>query len=260
MVLPAWAQGVAGFFPGRYSVEALQAGFTGDPGGLPLAYNFAALLIIGGGAGAAGARLFRWDPGHRPARGARLWIFIALLPWIAAGTGTLLSGKWRAAPPQSDPTLALTDAQIASIRFGGLPPDEGTVAPVAASIADLDPAEKSRLDQVAAKLEDWAPGRLPDTTQAIRNLLCVAVVPDLDEDPIEGAIARVVINHLYAHFSEPELTRSLAWIILHPNEGSVLATMPELGLPDEMDAGIVRSRSIVYATKILGRIRGQLPN
>jgi len=259
-VLPAWAQGLAGFLPGRYSVDALQAGFSGDRGGLSLAHNLWALLAIGAAAGAAGARLFRWDPGHRPARGAGLWIAVALLPWLVVGSVALAGGKWRAVQAPSDPTLALTDAEIASIRFDGLPPDEGTVAPVAASIDGGDPGEKARLDDLAAKLNTWAPGRVPDATQAIRNLLCVAAVPDLNEDPLEGAFGRIVINHLFSHFQEQQLTRSLAWIILHPGDGSVIAVMPELGFPDEMDAGIVRGRSIIYATKVLGRIRGQLPN
>ena len=260
VTLPAWAQRFAGFFPGRYSVEALECGFSGARGGLSLTYDLGALLAIGAAAGLAGARLFRWDPGHRPARAARLWIGVALLPWVAVGAGALAHGKRRAVAAPIDPLQTLTEAQIDSIGYDGLPPDDGTVSPVAASLDDFDPDQKARLDDLAAKLRTWAPGQVPDVTQAIRNLLYVATVPDLNEDPLEGQIARVVFNHLFAHFTEQQLTRGLAWIILHPDEGTVLASIPELGIPDEMDAGMVRGRSILYAVKVLGRIRGKLSN
>ena len=69
-----------------------------------------------------------------------------------------------------------------------------------------------------------------------------------------------MVDHLFAHFQEKQLTQSLAWIVLHPDDGTVPASMPELGLPGDIDGGIVRERSILYAKKVLGRIRGRLPN
>jgi ABC-2 type transport system permease protein len=256
--LPAWAQALAGFFPGRYSVEVLQTGYSGDRGGLPFACNLAALLAIGAAATVAGAKLFRWDPGHRRARGAGVWVAVALLPWIAVGSGALASGRWRVA--LADSAAALTSAQIDSIDYRGLPPDDSAVTPLARSIGSADPQQRARLDDLAAKLETWAPGRVPDATQAIRNLLCVAVFADLNEDPLEGSIARVVVNHLFAHFQEIELTQGLAWIVLHPDGGTVPAHMAELGLPGDIDGSAVRERSVLYAKKVLGRIRGRLPN
>lgn len=39
-----------------------------------------------------------------------------------------------------------------------------------------------------------------------------------------------------------------------------MSSFPELGLPGDMDQRIVRDRSILYAKKVLGRIRGRLPD
>jgi hypothetical protein len=258
-VLPKWAQILAGFLPGRYSVEALQAGYTGESGGLSLGYDLAALFAIGAAAAFSGSKLFRWDPGHRPGRGAGIWVAVALLPWVAVGAGALHGGRWQAPSRTADRTLSLTEAQMAAIDFRGLPSDDSTVTPLASSI-NGDPEQLARLGDLAAKLRAWAPGKDPDPTQAIRNLLCVATVADLDEDPLEGSIARVVVDHLFANFQDEQLTRSLAWIVLNPDEGAVLTDMPELGISGGMDPAVVRARSILYAKKILGRIRGVIAN
>jgi ABC-type multidrug transport system permease subunit len=258
--LPAWAQAVAGFFPGRYSVDALQAGYSGEGGGLSLVFNLAALLAIGAGAGLAGAKLFRWDPGHRRSHNSGVWVLAALLPWIAVGTCALASGRWRALAAPDDPAAALSADQIDSIDYRGLPPDDGVVTPVAPPTDISDSAQPKRLRGLVNALETWPPGRLPNDTQAIRNLLCVATVADLNEDPLEGSIARAVLAHLFAHFTEPRLTQSLAWIVLHPDEGTVLTSIPELGVPGDMGQEVVRNRSALYARKFLGRIRGRLSN
>jgi len=260
VALPSWAQAVAGFFPGRYSVDALQAGYSGDEGGFSLAFNLSSLLAIGAAAGLAGAKLFRWDPGHRPSRSARIWVVVALLPWVAVGTGTLASGRWRPVAVPADPAAALTADQIDSIDYRGLPPDDSTVTPVAPPMDARDSAQPERLKGLVSGLETWPPGRVPNETQAVRNLLCVAAVADLNEDPLEGLIARAVFSHLFAHFNEQKLTQSLAWIILHPDDGTIVTSIPELGVPGDMESGIVRNRSTLYAKKVLGRIRGRLSN
>jgi len=258
--LPSWARAVAGFLPGRYSVDAIQAGYTGDNGGHGLILNLAALLAIGAAAGLAGAMLFRWDPGHRPSRNARIWIPFALLPWVVVGAAALAGGQWRASGAPADSPAELSAEQIDSIDYRGLPPDESTVTPVAPPASAQDSAESARLAALAKGLETWPPGHVSDRTQAIRNLLCVATVADLNEDPLEGSIARTVFTHLFGHFKEQDLTQSLAWIILHPDEGWVLTNFPELGIPGDTDQKIVRDRSILYAKKVLGRIRGRLPD
>ena len=70
--LPAWAQRVAGFMPGRYAVEALQPCFQGGEPLRGAGFRWAALLAIGLAAGIAGSRLFRWEPGRGQRRLAAL--------------------------------------------------------------------------------------------------------------------------------------------------------------------------------------------
>jgi ABC-2 type transport system permease protein len=257
--LPGWAQAVAGFLPGRYSVEALQAGYTGERAGLGLAYDLSSLLAIGAAAGLAGAMLFRWDPNHRPSRRSGLWVAVALLPWAAVGTGALAGGTWRSAPPPEDLT-ELSPEQIDSIDYRGLPSDESVVTPVASQAEFSGLAQSPRLRALVSGLETWPPGHITDKTQALRNLLCVAAAADLNEDPLEGSIARAVMSYLFAHFDEQSLTQGLARIILNPEDGAILSSFPELGIPTDVDPKLVRERSILYAKKVLGRIRGRLPD
>jgi hypothetical protein len=70
--LPSWAKGVAGFLPGRYAVDALQACFDG-PGLSGQGFSLAALIVIGVAACAAGAMLFRWEPNQPPPASGRSW-------------------------------------------------------------------------------------------------------------------------------------------------------------------------------------------
>jgi hypothetical protein len=83
--LPAWAQRVSAYFPGRYAVEAIQAAVAG-PGLGDARFSVLALLVIGSAGCVAGARLFRWDAQHRIAtvRGSG-WVAVALAAWIGVG-------------------------------------------------------------------------------------------------------------------------------------------------------------------------------
>lgn len=260
-VLPEWAQRIAAFLPGRYAVDALQAGFTDEGHGAVFRFNLIVLGVIGAAAGCAGAKCFRWDSAGRIGRAAAAWVALALVPWVAVGLFSLGTGRWHPlGGVPSDPSLAVTEAQIDGIRYTGLPADDGVVTPLAPAVQDLDSEERERLDALKARLEAWPPGRDGNPSQAIRNLLCVAAVADVGEDPLEGGIARTVLEHLYGHFRQDALERGLAWIALDPNGGSVRTAVPELQIPGEFDAATIRSRDAIYAVKFLGRVRGRLNN
>lgn len=83
--LPGWAQHLSAFFPGRYAVEAIQAGVDG--GGLGAArFPLLALLVIGTAAYLAGVKLFRWDSEQRFARmPGKGWVTAALAGWLTVG-------------------------------------------------------------------------------------------------------------------------------------------------------------------------------
>lgn len=84
--LPAWAQHVSAFFPGRYAVEALQVCVTGA--GLAAArFSLLALLLIGAAGCLAGAKMFRWDVQQRfSAHGGKGWVAVSLAAWLAVGS------------------------------------------------------------------------------------------------------------------------------------------------------------------------------
>ncbi len=89
--LPLWAQHVSAFFPGRYAVEALQAGVNGR-GFEGARFSLLALGLIGAAGCLAGAKLFRWDAQQRFAtRSGKFWLLPALLAWVAVGA----LAEWR---------------------------------------------------------------------------------------------------------------------------------------------------------------------
>jgi hypothetical protein len=83
--LPAWAQHVSAFFPGRYAVEALQTTVTGR-GFAGARFSLLALALIGAAGCVAGAKLFRWDARQRfSATAGRVWLLPVFAAWFAVG-------------------------------------------------------------------------------------------------------------------------------------------------------------------------------
>jgi ABC-type multidrug transport system permease subunit len=260
LALPAWTQRVAAFLPGRYAVDALGAGFTPEGHGAIFRFNLLALLAFGLAAGLAGLLLFRWDSARRSTPAAiRLGVAGALLPWIVVGLFALHTQRWPAlGGGAADPAAAITAAQIDGIAYQGLPPDDDVVTPLAPPVQDLAPEDEAHLQELRVQLETWAPGRRQPSAQAIRNLLCVAAVADVSQDRLESSIARLIFNHLCAHFSQGELEKGLAWTVLYPEAGTVLTALPEFDLGRPIEPDVVRERAAIYAEKFLGRIRGRL--
>lgn len=283
-VLPAWAQHVAAFLPGIYAVRATQACIDGA--GLGAArWDLLALLVIGLAAGIGGSKMFRWDAGQKLAPEAKAWVLAALASWAVVGVVALyvgrpasagaapgsiissLSGPTAAAPStssvvataSSEPYESITAEQIAGITYDDLQDDSGSVTPLAVNLDHLDAAGRQWMDQFQTKLDAWPPGKIPDLGQRVRNLLSVAAVADLAEHPYEGDIAYVVLNQLKRDVPRPTLEKVLAWVILNPDAGQVLTSLPELGIPDRQREEPVRGRSVEYAEKLLGRLLGKLP-
>ena len=253
--LPVWAQRIAGFMPGRYAVEILQPCFDALNGLRGAGFRLAALGVIGLAAGVAGTKLFRWEAGARVARPARWWVAAALTSWGAVGVVAWQTGRLQPVLPEAAAWTNITEAQIAEIRFEGLPTDNDLVAPLAPST--LDPAQTNGF---AAKLGLWPQGKLDDSGQSIRNLVSIAAVADLCADPREPQIARLVFRQIASGFEPAVARQALAWIILSPEDGRVLTRAPELGLFRHPPERLVRQRSAIYAQKYLGRLLGKIPD
>jgi hypothetical protein len=261
VVLPVWAQKVAGFLPGRYAVEALQPTFNGPRGLRETGFDLLALLVIGLAAWAGGLKLFRWDAGRHLRRSAGVWVAAALAAWLGVGAAAWSMGRLApvtAAP--AEPLESITAEQIQSISYEGLPADDDNVTPLAATTEGLTGENKERLDDFIAKLQKWPPGHLESVGQSVRNFVSVASIADVAQDPLEGRIARAVYDRLVEDFDKDELERALAWGIFHPLEGTVITSAPELELDETISEDVVRDRDVLYAKKILGRLTGRRPD
>jgi hypothetical protein len=267
--LPNWAQKVAGFFPGRYAVEAMQPCFDQTRGLHNVAFPFIALTVIGIAGCVAGAKLFRWDQNQQVAKSAWLWVMLAVASWVAVGSAAAATGHLK--PVHATPRISaksshgpwdnISQQQIDSFTFTGLPPDDGIENPVAPSSTDLQvPDELDRMNQIIAKLKTWKPGTSGDDGQRVRNYLSAASVADYTQDPLEGAIARAVYDRLEEDFDKDELIHILAWIITTPDQGTVILDAPELDIHGPVNEDNVRQRDLVYAQKLLGRLLDKIPD
>ena len=256
VALPGWTQRLAGFMPGRYAVDALQRCFT-DPLGLNQAgFSLLALGVIGAAASVVGAKLFRWDTGRRTTRTTSLWLLLALLSWIAVGAAAALTGRLQ--PVVSDATSfdTITAAQMDAITYEDLPGDNELVTRLSPPFSRS--ADPRRFDEFVAKLTAWPPAQTGEAGQKVRNLLSVAAIADIAADLHEAEIGRAVFDELQERVARDQLRRILTWIILVPDAGNVITTVPELGLKRHPPENIVRERSVLYAKKYLGRLLGKI--
>lgn len=257
-VLPVWAQRLAGFMPGRYAVDLLDRGVTAPDGLTGAGFSLLALGVIGVAAGAAGARLFRWDAHRHLGGSARIAVGVAFGAWIAVGAGAACTGHLKPVLPEAALWQSITEAEIASITYQDLPGDHEFVTPLAAPFHG--PTGDRNLAALADRLRRWPPGRLDNAGQSIRNLVCVAAIADLTHDPREAEVARLVLDQLQARFDHDDLRHALAWIVAFPDDGKVVNNAPELGFSRHPPEVSVRSRSALYARKYLGRVLGKIPD
>ena len=245
--------------------------------------------------------LFRFDS-RRPDGGRRVWVILPLLAWVLIGgvaerRGAVVAPKAETtvlppaatylrppaavleapqpepqAAPESAPEAAVrpapvgwssvTAADLAEVAFDRLPGDDGIVAPVARFDEFPDPAAEPVLEQLSARLADWAPGHADDPEQRVRNLLCVAAVPDLLQmELVERFIPVFVFQRIRAEVPRDDLARILYWIAFHPDAGDMAACrqLAPLGLPAVSgDTSRLRPRITLYALKLLGRITGDI--
>lgn len=257
-VLPAWAQALSGFMPGRYAVETLQHAISAPEGLRGAGFALLALAIIGSASGVVGLRLFRWDSARPTTRHARVGIAVALLSWLAVGIAAHVTGRLAPLHGAGENYTAITGAQLAAITYDDLPGDNELatrLAPPFTSTTAIAWAQAYR-----AKLATWAPARDRSPVQAARNLLSVAAIADVSADLKEAEIARAVFDELKTRHPTPELLQILAWIIHHPEGGRTISAAPELGFRRAVSERITRERSVLYAKKFVGRLLGQIPD
>jgi ABC-type transport system involved in cytochrome c biogenesis permease component len=278
--LPAWAQHIAAFFPGRYAVDVLQASATGT-GLSRVGFDFLALGLIGLAGSIAATGMFRWDRSFAP---NRTWVAAALGMWLVVGVLAELQGHVIVQSMQDtqdvgtarnymvSPTSApapeaswrdVTDADYDKIAFNRLPLDTGIVSPVSHADEVPDPVIMPELDRIREALPGWAPGNVADPVQRTRNLLMVAAVPDiLQMEQVERFVPRLVFARLQTVIPPRDLPKILYWIAMHPDDGddAAIHQLQVFGLPDVTGpTKPVRGRIMLYAFKLLGRLTGHIP-
>ena len=271
--LPMWAQHVSAFFPGRYAVEALQACVSG--GGLgSIGFCLLALALIGVAGCSAGAKLFRWDAAQRfAASTGKLWLLPVLGAWLAVGLlaelrdriAVSIDGVTIAAPAAVMPApvplppwTKITAKDVAALDFR-VPSDGGVVSPFAGPEEEASDYTKDEVEAVRQGLLTWRPGLEGDDVQRVRNLVCVAAVPDSIQQPVERYLPPVVLSHLQDIYPKDKLIKILTWIVLHPEEGSVIDSIADLGVQGTAgDPDVVRERSYLYSIKFILRSTGRI--
>ena len=176
-------------------------------------------------------------------------------------------------PPANSVTLphptppswqAVTVADIdRDLVFDRLPSDSGIVTPIARDEEEPDPDTADHLRFIQENLPSWQPGKVADPVQRVRNMLYVAAVPDVQQQPIERFAAQVVFYQLQQDFPKDQLIKVLYWIALHPTEGDDKAVGDLWALrftSDPVDLEQTRERAAIYGVKLLGRLLGKLPH
>jgi hypothetical protein len=241
--LPDWAQRLSSFLPGRYAVEAMQAAMIPVPS---TRFDFIALTAIALAGALAAFLAFRWDN----AQPISPWIAIALVGWLVIG----LTWKPQAAPRAGD----VTPHDLADVAFDRLPKDDGVIAPIAAPADVPDDETAAQLDRVYAALPDWAPGKVGDPLQRVRNLLYIAAVADIYRlDPLERFLPYAVFDQIQRAVPSDDLPKILYFIALHPSEGDDSAAhhMAPFNLPDApRDTRALRNRAMIYSFKFVARL------
>lgn len=293
--LPGWAQHVSAFFPGRYAVEALQACVSGG-GWSETRFDLLALGLIGAAGCVTGAKLFRWESGQRfRATPGKLWLVPTLAVWVIVGWLAESRGRIAAKPaaesgarppaanvaqtpaatspaPTVAPTLAplkpapapattqpwesLTEAEIGALDYN-VPPDSAVVTPIASADDVPDNDTDKMLGELEETLPRWVPGNVKDPVQRVLNLMCVAGVPDLVQHPAERFVPIIVLRRLETIYPREKLVRILTWIALHPEDGTIIEDVSELGLQGVGSGDLVRERVHFYAIKFVARLTGR---
>jgi hypothetical protein len=156
----------------------------------------------------------------------------------------------------------LTEFDFAALPLVDMPPDDGYVAPIAAEDQKPNGTTMRRLAQVEAALATWAPGRIADPVQRVRNLLLLLGVVDVAQSTLERFLPEVIVRQLLKDVPAGDLARIMCWIALHPDEGdiSVLSDplVVELGELNArtVDAQEARNRTYIYGVKLARRLAG----
>lgn len=154
-----------------------------------------------------------------------------------------------------------TEEQLASIKWEEFAADNTWVCPFARDFSHNDefPERKKDWEDFLAKFAVWAPGHVFDTTEKVRNLIGAAALMDIGQGQFEAELPLFVYQRLRREVPDDKLKAILGFMAFHPDQGTIIATAPELNLEIGVGEDQVRERLQILAIKMLGRVLGKLP-
>lgn len=154
-----------------------------------------------------------------------------------------------------------TEAEIAAITYEDALDDNGFVGPFAHDFSRNEDFPERKTDWLAFvdKVNAWAPGKVADEADKVRNLVNACVLQDICQGQFEGELALHVYTRLKDQVPKERLVRILARIVLHPDQGDLIRTAPELDADVGVGEDQIRERMPIYAKKMLGRVLGKIP-
>jgi hypothetical protein len=157
--------------------------------------------------------------------------------------------------------LSDIDDDKIGITFDHLPPDGGIVTPIAPRDEQPDPDVADQIAVLRDALPSWAPAKVDDPVERVRNVLLTAAVPDILQVPLERYAPLVAFDYLTSTMPKDQLIKILYWIAVHPYVGqdTAISQVPALGIegvPGDLEG--VRDRENLYAVKLLGRLLGRI--
>jgi ABC-2 type transport system permease protein len=99
-LLPGWLQTLAAFQPATYLVTGLERVMVGHVSVLAIAPELLSLALSAAIAFVISQQLFRWEPGARVPRSAKLWAASAVIPFLLLGVWESTHGQLRAGAHQ----------------------------------------------------------------------------------------------------------------------------------------------------------------
>ena len=164
-------------------------------------------------------------------------------------------------PPAPTPWRAYNKIDFARLPFASVPPDNGNETPIAPADEAPDLSQQADLNGVAANLKTWAPGKVADPVQRVRNLMYVASATDQAKASVERHLPYLIMDTLRAQFQDEELEQILCWIANPPAEGDhgAVFRLDELGLlfnVNDWDVPEIRLRNQWYSIKFVWWLLG----
>lgn len=154
-----------------------------------------------------------------------------------------------------------SEAEIAAITYEDAMDDHSFVIPFAHDFSRNEDFPERKVDWQAFvdKVNAWAPGKVANEADKVRNLVNACVMQDICQGQFEGELALFVYTRITDQVPKDRLVRILASIILHPEQGEVIRTAPGLDADVGVGEDQIRQRMPIYAKKMLGRVLGKIP-